>query len=221
MVVMLNDPDFTRHTYVVIDFEALTPAGRSAEPIEVAAVAVTVRGDELTETERFQALIRPPADVPVTDFDTRQTGITPADLQRAEPASTVLAALDARLTSPPYRLVAHHAPTEAGLIAHQRPHCPTLAATTLLDTVRLARMAYPELSSHRLDELLRFLHLPHPPNRHRAMPDVEATVAVFRRVIADGTAAGHWSTLHDLDKTAGIPPKVSAKADTDEQESLF
>lgn len=216
---LLNDPDVSRHTYVVIDFEALTPAGRPAVPVEVAALALTVKNGDLTELWRFEALMAPPPDVPVTLFDTRQTGLTPHLLAGADQPDEVMARLDALLDTPPYRLVAQHAPTEAGLIAHQRTHCPVLAATPLLDTVRLARALYPELSSHNLDALLRFLHIPRPINRHRAMPDVEATAQLFRRLLADGQETG-WRTLHCLEATAGLPPK-KLPTPAGDQEELF
>ncbi|MFI6883742.1 PolC-type DNA polymerase III [Streptosporangium canum] len=217
---LVDDTDFARHTYVVIDFEGLTPAGRSPVPIEVAALALTPKGDELIETWRFEALIAPPAEVPVTDFDIRQTGITPAMLADAAGPEQVMAELDALLSMPPYRLVAHHAPTEAGLIAHQAPHCRTLAATPLLDTVRLARITYPELSSHSLDALLRYLRIPPPHGRHRAMPDVEATAQVLRRILCDGSASGRWRALHELDADGGLPPK-RLLAGEGSQEELF
>ncbi|WP_406315293.1 3'-5' exonuclease [Streptosporangium sp. NBC_01639] len=194
-------------TYVVIDFEALTPAGRPAVPIEVAALALVSNGDELVESWRFQALIKPPAGVPVTAFDVRQTGITAAMLADAAGPGPVMAALDAMLTAPPYRLIAHHASTEANLIAHQREHCPTLAAISLLDTVRLARLAYPELNSHALDEVLQHLRIPRPVDRHRAMPDVEVTALVLRRILAENSRTRRWPTLRHLDAAAGVAPK--------------
>ena len=40
--------------YVVIDFEALTPAGRQAEPTEVAALALVVRDGQLVEDGHFE-----------------------------------------------------------------------------------------------------------------------------------------------------------------------
>jgi DNA polymerase-3 subunit epsilon len=222
-MVILDDPAFLEHTFVVIDFEGLTPKGRPAEPIEVAAVAGSFHGGQWAESGRFSSLIRPPDDVPVTPFDTAQTGLTEARLRTQQPAALVMAALDARLAAPPYRLVAHHAPTEAGLIAGQRQHCPTLAATPLLCTVRLARAAYPELPSHGLNAVLHHLGIPLPAGRHRALPDVEVTVDVFARVLADGAAAGHWSTLRDLDHVAGIPPKSAPTGPTNDptQPTLF
>ncbi|MBL7499281.1 3'-5' exonuclease [Frankia sp. CNm7] len=222
-MVTLDDPAFLGHTFVVIDFEALTPKGRPAEPIEVAAVAGSFCTRHWAETGRFSALMRPPDDVAVTPFDVAQTGITATELRAQRPASQVMAALDARLTAPPYRLVAHHAPTEAGLIARQHEHCPRLATTPLLCTVRLARIAYPELRSHSLDTVLHHLGIPLPPNRHRALPDVELTIALFGRLLTDGAATGRWSTLADLDRLGGVPPKRATQepTDTTTQQSLF
>ncbi len=76
-------------TFVVIDFEALTPAGRPAEPVEVAAMVLALRDGQLAEQPRFSELIMAPADVPVTAFDTRITGITARMLAGARPASQV------------------------------------------------------------------------------------------------------------------------------------
>ena len=41
-------------------------------------------------------------------------------------------------------LVAHNAPTEASVLYDYRSACPHLAAAGFLDTVRLARLAYPK-----------------------------------------------------------------------------
>lgn len=114
MVAMLNDPAFTQTTFAVIDFETLTPSGRPAEPIEVAAVAGMFHHGGWTETGRFQSLMRPPDEVAVTRSDTAMTGLTSKELRTPQPAGPVLAALDARLSKPPYRLVAHSAQTGAG-----------------------------------------------------------------------------------------------------------
>ncbi|MFI0420497.1 PolC-type DNA polymerase III [Spongiactinospora sp. 9N601] len=206
--------ELTEPTFVVIDFETVTPAGRRPHPIEVAACAARYRDGSLTETGRFTSLIQPPDGISLTRYDIAQTGITPDMLADAEPAATVLAALDGRLRQPPYLLVAHNAPYEAGLLYDWRTACPVLARTPLLDTVRLARAAYPGLPRHRLDDLLRHLDIPAPADRHRALPDVLATLAVFERLLAGG---------HDLSH-AEITPKLleeEREAAKGEQESLF
>jgi DNA polymerase III epsilon subunit-like protein len=221
---VMDDPAFLAAIYVVIDFESLTPAGRPPVPVEVAAVAGRfTQALAWQETGRFQSLMRPPADVPVTRFDQAQTGLTTRELAGQPPAAQVMAALDARLARPPYRLVAHSAHTEATLIAGQREHCPVLAATSLLCTVRLSRAAFPELPSHSLDTVLRYLGIPVPPGRHRAMPDTELTVQVLTRALAEGHERSLWNSLRELDATAGIGPRPAANGagSAPAQEALF
>lgn len=216
---LLRELDGT--TFIVIDFEALTPAGRSPEPVEVAAIALACRGGQLTETGRFSELMRAPAGVPVTGEFTRITAITAGMLAGARPASEVMADLERQLMVPGRcRLVAHSAPTEAGLLAGQRDHCPHLAATPLLDTVRLARAAAPGLTSYRLDSVLGYYGVPRPTDRHRALPDTEVTAVIFARLLADGVSVPGWAALTDLDIAAGRPP-ASPRAVPPVQEPLF
>ncbi|WP_327740482.1 3'-5' exonuclease (plasmid) [Streptomyces nojiriensis] len=221
MNALTNDPRFAATTLVVIDFEGLTPAGRPAEPIEVAALALRPVDGRLLETGRFEALMRPPADVPVTARDVQLKGITQQMLTSAAPAAEVMAQLDAHMTAPPYRLVAHHASTEAGIIARLADHCPGLAATPLLDTLRLAKAVVPRLGSYALDSLLGHYGIPKPAGRHRAMPDVEITAQVLARLLDDGCAAGRWSTLLDLDMAAGLQRTRPPAAPDAEQGALF
>ncbi|MFJ3169191.1 PolC-type DNA polymerase III [Streptomyces roseus] len=207
-------------TFVVIDFEALTPAGRPAEPTEVAALALVVRDGRLVEDGRFESLIQPSAEVPITPRDLVH-GMSEAALRRAPGPAAVLAGLDQCLTAPPYRLVAQHASTEAGLIARQRQHCPVLGSTPFLDTLKMAKQVIRGMSSYGLDALLRYYGIAQPPGRHRAMPDVEVTADLFGRLLRDGAVAGHWSTLLDLDAAAGLRPKPETSVDVSVQESLF
>ncbi len=138
-MALTDDHQFLGMTFVVIDFETLTPAGRPAEPIEVGAVAGRFTQDgQWRESGRYTELMRPPGDVAITRFDISQTGLTEQILRAQRPQAQVMAQLDGRLTAPPYRLVAHNAQTEAAVIGGQRQHCPTLAATPLLCTVKLA-----------------------------------------------------------------------------------
>ena len=205
-------------TYVVIDFETTTPKGYRPEPIDVAAVELTWHAGALHETGRFQSLISPPAHAPVTWADTDQTGITAAMLADAPDAATVLGQLDNTLeASPPHLLVAHNAPTEAGILRDYHHACPILSRTDLLDTVRLARVAYPELGSHRLDVLLHHLQIPRPADRHRAMPDVKVTAEILSRILLDGASDGRWSTVNDLRRVA----LFTAAANRSQQGSLF
>ncbi|MGW5932141.1 3'-5' exonuclease [Streptomyces anulatus] len=221
MDALMNDHRFAATTLLVIDFEGLTPAGRPAEPIEVATLALRPLDGRLVEIGRFEELMRPPADVPVTARDVQLKGITQRMLTSAAPAAEVMARLDARLTTPPYRLVAHHASTEAGIIARQAEHCPVLASTSLLDTLRLAKAVLPGLRSYGLDSLLGHYGIPKPAGRHRAMPDVEVTAQVLTRLLDDGGAGGRWSTLLELDVAAGSQPTRPPAEPDAEQGALF
>jgi len=170
-------------SFIVIDFEGTTPTGRSPEPIEMAAVGLRYREGSWQRTARFEALMRPPAHAPVVHFDVAQTGITTAMVADRPPAADVLARLDARLTSPPYLLVAPNAPTEAGML----PDLPF---------------------GYSLDALIGHFGIPRPSRRHRAMPDVEATIAVFSRLIDTACSRGEPDSVRGLVNRAGYQPKT-------------
>lgn len=128
-------------------------------------------------------------------------------------AEEVLAALDRRFTAGPYVLVAHHSPAEAKILSAYREHCPNLARIDLIDTVRLARHTYPEPPKHGLDDLLRHLRIPTPPNRHRAMADVQLTTELFIRMATDSD----WADLRQLRELAGY----AAEAAQPVEDALF
>lgn len=202
-------------TLAVLDFEYTTPSGVPPEPIEVAVQTVHVDGGVLVRGWQWQALIRPPAHAAPTGFDIVQTGITAAMLAEQPPAAQVFADLDHRFTDTgTFLIVAHNAPAEARILHDQREHCPRLARTDLLDTVRLARDRYPDLPRHTLDELAAHLRLPMPRDRHRAMPDVQLTTDLLFTLIDRET---RWPDLRTLRAVAGYP----ARAAQPEQESLF
>lgn len=207
-----GDPAFTATTFIIVDFEGSTPAGRPAEPIEIGAVVVRATTVGLRELGRFDALIRPPRHAPVTDVGTQQNGITAAMVADQQPAALVLAGFDATLTAPPYTMVAHHAPTEAGIIGRYAHACPRLASAPMLDTLRLARHAYPALTSYTLDALLTHLKIPIPVARHRALPDAVATKCLFARLLTDGSSRHRWSRLNQLHGLGGLDPPAAAHA---------
>lgn len=210
---LINDAEYRATTFLVIDFETTTPKGYRPEPIEVAAVALRDRGAGLVEAGRFCELIRPPAHAPITPFDTAENGLRPDDVTAARPAAQVLADLDGRLASPPYLLVAHNAHTEAGLLYDYREYCPRLAATHLIDTIKLARTVLPGLPSYSLDHLMAYLGVPRPGRRHRALPDVEVTAQLFTRLINDRD----WSILQEVTKVSGLVPRAAQP----HQDALF
>jgi hypothetical protein len=114
---LLADEEFRATVFHVIDFEATTPRGYRPEPIEIAVISLSLRGAGLAETARFTELMCPPRHAAVRPLDTSQTGVTPQMVATASTAAEVLAELDTRVATPgPRLLVAHHAPTEAGIL---------------------------------------------------------------------------------------------------------
>jgi DNA polymerase-3 subunit epsilon len=201
---------------VVLDFEGTTPRGHSPEPIEVAAIALRRDGDRWHRAWSFEELMKPPDHAPVTGFEAAQTGITAAMLAGRPGAGAVLAQFDTRLSADPHLLVAHNAVTEGGMIYRYRDHCPALASTHLLDTVKLSRALLPDAPGHGLDALIDHLRLPRPARRHRAMPDVEATVALFQHLI-DTAAERGLRSLANIVRCCG----AVAKATLPVQDSIF
>jgi DNA polymerase-3 subunit epsilon len=209
---LTEDPVFLSTTFVVIDFEATTPAGHPAQPIEVAALALRYRQRAWVRAGTSSSLIRPPAFAPVTPADTAQTGLTPEQLRHAPAPAEALGALDRRFTAGPYLIVAQHAATEAGIIYNQRAHCPALARTDFIDTIPLARQVVPGLPNYKLDTLLAHFSIQQPADRHRAGADVEVTAQVFFRLIRAADEMPQFADLAALVKTAGRTAKCNIPA---------
>jgi DNA polymerase-3 subunit epsilon len=221
---MIDDLSFREKTFITVDFETLTPAGRKPEPIEIAMVAQRLEPQGWRGTGDFESLMHPPADVRVSGLNTAQTGFTAAMLASSPSIDSVMTRADHFFSESPRVLVAHNAPYEANLLFWHRNHCPELARTALLDTVKLARAVYPELAHHRLDDVLTHARIPLPVPRHRAMPDAKATADLFAHLIEEGFARGLWSTLDHLMRVAGLVPKVirlEAEAAKPRQGTLF
>lgn len=210
---LTDDPAFLATTFVVIDFEATTPKGHPAQPIEVAALALRYQEGAWTTVGRSASLIRPPAFAPVTPAVTAQTGLTSEQLSRAPSPAEALGALDRRFTAgKPYLLVAQHAATEANIIHNQREHCPALARVDLLDTIPFAKHLVPGLPSYQLDTLLAHFSIKQPADRHRAYADVDVTAQVFVRLISAADEDDQLGDLAALVKIAGRTAKWNMPA---------
>lgn len=197
-------------TFVVVDFETVTPKGRPPEPLEFAAMQL-LPGLVLDLTFRCSWLIRPPADAPLTAFDTRQTGIRAQDIADAPDAATVLRQFDAGLRPDVHVLVAHHARYEAAIFQRFAACCPQATALPFLDTVALGKQIAPGLANYQLDTLAQHFHLAIPTNRHRALPDVELTIQVLHHLLAQYLEKRPQATIIDLLRLAGITPLLTSE----------
>ncbi|MEV0386894.1 3'-5' exonuclease [Nonomuraea sp. NPDC050643] len=210
---LTEDPAFLATTFVVIDFEATTPKGYPAQPIEVAVLALRYEKGAWTMVGKSASLIRPPAFAPVTPAVTAQTGLAPEQVGQAPGPAEVLSALDRRFAAGrQYLLVAQHAATEANLIYNQRAHCPALAHLDFLDTIPFAKHLIPGLPNHKLDTLLAHFSIKQPADRHRAAADVDVTAQVFLRLVSAADEDGQLSDLAALVKIAGRTAKCNLPA---------
>jgi len=189
-------------SFIIIDFETVTPKGFPPEPIELGARRLTA-GLCIDPSFVVSAFINPPVHAPLTPFDIQQTGIQESDLRHKPSASFVLAACNARLPEGGHVLVAHNARYEAAILQRYEVFCPRLAAMPFLDTVALGKYLVKGLPNYQLNTLARHFALPIPSQRHRALPDVELTAKVLLRLLELRREA-HLVTLADLLRVAGL-----------------
>lgn len=157
--------------------------GNGQSPPDLVEIAV-VPVSSSCEIAPFRSwLVRPPR--PITALVTSKVhGITNADVA-SEPlwssvASEVAAALAGRV------LVAHNASVERAVLAR---HLPSYQPPEVIDTLALARRAWPDLPSHGLDALIKARGIrmgTRYGRRHRAGYDAHATALLLRDLLAVG-----------------------------------
>jgi len=200
----LDERQIEEISFIVVDFETVTPKGHPPEPIELGAMRVS-KGLHIDSSFAMSWLIKPPEHAPLTAFDTQQTGIGWQDLRDRPAAQVSLAEFEVLLQEDEYVLVAHNASYEAAIFQRYAYVCPRVAAMLCIDTVALGKLLAPGLANYKLDTLADHFSLPIPLARHRALPDVELTGQIFLRLLA--TRAGAHSsitTIADLKRVAGL-----------------
>jgi len=157
---------------VVLDLETTGLAPGLNEILEVALVRL-----EGGRRQTFQSLVRPRR--PPSPFIQRLTGITLEELEGAPPLEEVL--LQAHPLLEGATLVIHNASFDLGFL---RPGLEGLGLelrNPVVDSIRLAKRAMRGLRRYGLDALSQVLDLP-PRREHRALGDVERTLAVVHEV---------------------------------------
>lgn len=166
-------------TYCVIDVETTGRSPQWDHIIEVAALKIS----DGQEAGRFSSLIQPPS-MPggafVDDFIAALTGITDEMLESAPFAPDVLAEFESFVGDTP--VVGHYVGFDINFLYDSfdryldRPFF-----NDYIDTLRVARKLHPEMSHHRLADLVDHFGVTHN-EVHRAMGDVEATAECFARL---------------------------------------
>ena len=173
-----TSPDF-----VVVDVE--TACSRVSSICQIGIVGFR-DGRELFA---YETLVDPRDEF--SPFNTRIHGIS-CDHVAGKPSfghihATVDAHLSGRIT------VAHSYFDKGALAAACRVHDRAAIATTWLDSVRVAKRAWPDLPSHRLNVLAKFLGVRH--RHHDALSDARAAGMVIVRAIEHtGIDLAGWLT---------------------------
>ncbi|MCW1430252.1 exonuclease domain-containing protein [Novosphingobium sp. JCM 18896] len=104
--------------------------------------------------------------------------------------------------------VAHSSFDKGALAAACRVHDRLPIETKWLDSVRVAKRAWPQLPSHRLNVLSRFLGVKH--KHHDALSDARAAgMVIVRAIDHTGIALADW--LKPTNQRGGPAPKAAAE----------
>ncbi|MDO4182737.1 MAG: helicase C-terminal domain-containing protein [Coriobacteriia bacterium] len=158
---------------VVLDTETTGLSFAHDELIQIAAARM-VNGEI---TEWYTTFVNPGK--PIPEDITHLTGITDAHVEGAPCPDAALQGL-ANFVGDAY-VVAHNVGFDHNFVT-KHPGGYPLLENTWVDSLDLARIALPRLTSHRLLDLVRAFDAPL--STHRADADVEATCAMFRILLA-------------------------------------
>ncbi|MGC8875805.1 3'-5' exonuclease [Thermus sp.] len=157
---------------VLLDLETTGLAPGVSEIIELALVRL-----EGKERRAFQSLVRPSR--PPSLFVQNFTGIKASELEEAPPLEEVLAQAYPLLQGA--TLVIHNASFDLSFLRPALEGMGLGLANPVVDSIRLAKRALRGLRRYGLDALSAVLELP-PRREHRALADVERTLAVVYEV---------------------------------------
>ncbi|RZF64098.1 transposase [Sphingomonas populi] len=188
--------DDTAPDFVVVDVETACPRVSSICQIGIVGFRAGV------EVLSYEMLVDPRDDF--SPFNIRIHGIS-ADHVAGKPSfahihPTVDAHLSGRIT------VAHSNFDKGALAAACRVHDRTPIKTTWLDSVRVAQRAWPDLPSHRLNVLTKYLGIRH--KHHDALSDARAAgLVVVRAIEHTGIDLAGW--LAPFTPRGGAAPKAA------------
>jgi DNA polymerase-3 subunit epsilon len=192
-----SQPDSLTPDFVVVDVE--TACSRVSSICQIGIVGFR----NGLEVFAYETLVDP-----CDEFSTFNTGIhgISCDHIVGQPTfghihETVDAHLSGRIT------VAHSSFDKGALAAACRVHARTPIETTWLDSVRVAKRAWPDLASHRLNILSRFLGIRH--KHHDALSDARAAGMVIVRAI-DHTGIDLAGWLTPVNTRSSPAPKPAA-----------
>jgi DNA polymerase-3 subunit epsilon len=152
----------------------------------------------------WQTLVNP--QTRISPFIEQLTGISNAMVAEAPVFADIADALNEQLTGCVF--VAHNARFDYGFIKAEFRRLGQAFSAKVLCTVKLSRRLYPQHRRHNMDALISRHNLPQV-ERHRAMGDVAAMFAFFRRVLEEQGSETVESTVRELLKRPSIPSHVA------------
>ncbi|HAN09624.1 MAG TPA: hypothetical protein DCP90_03310 [Clostridiales bacterium] len=209
-------------SFLVIDFETVTPKGNPPEPIELGILRIN-NACEIDYKFGKCTFIKPPQGIRLTRFDTEQTGITEVDLVNAPSSVEIMKKLDGVCGQREYIFIAQNAKYEANIISRYAEKNPNLAKTKFIDTILLAKNVIPDLPNYKLDTIAQALVIESPKDRHRALPDCILTAQIFVKLLEIINKREKMIFLQELLEIAEIKTKHSTleKRDIFKQISMF
>lgn len=159
--------------YVVLDVETTGLSHNKDKIIEIAIARISSN----SIVDEFHSLVNPERNL--SNRVVKLTGITDSDLASAplfqNIAQQVVDFIGGSV------ILAHNAPFDAGFLEDALRECGFGSNFTYLDTVRVAKAAYPDLKDHKLETLITELGLAEK-QTHRAMDDVHCTIKLFQTI---------------------------------------
>lgn len=163
-----------RDDYVVFDLETTGFSQEKDKIIEIGAVRV--KNGKICE--KYSTFVNPERSIPerITDL----TSITNDMVKEAPTIETVLPEFLEFIGDSV--LVAHNAGFDHGFIRQKAKEQGMETDFTVVDTVGLARVLFPELAKYKLDNIAKKLKISLE-NHHRAVDDAGATAEIFEKFV--------------------------------------
>ena len=158
--------------YVVLDIETSGLSPKIDSIIEIAAVKYCSG----IQTDTYESLVFTDDVLPMGIQSL--TGISPDEILKAPPLEQVISSFSNFIGGLP--LVAHNAPFDLGFLRIAFSKCGLSLSNEGIDTLKLARKAFPELEHHTLSCLKEHLGIL-VDTSHRALPDALATGELYIR----------------------------------------
>lgn len=161
---------FYLENYVILDVETTGLSPKSEKIIETALIRI----DNGEQVSQFTSCVNPGKSL--SPRIVSLTGLND-DMLKDAPAFSSIAEKVSRFIGNSV-IVAHNAVFDLGFLSEELTRCNVKHRFQYLDTVKIAKMAYPGLNNYKLETLISELNLAEKQS-HRAMDDVLCTLKLY------------------------------------------